>query len=27
MEEMGLIDAVADVATMFTNEFVEEVTP
>jgi NitT/TauT family transport system substrate-binding protein len=27
MEEMGLIDAAADVATMFTNEFVEEVTP
>jgi NitT/TauT family transport system substrate-binding protein len=27
MEEMGLIEATADVSVMFTNEFVEEVTP
>lgn len=27
MEEMGLIEAAADVAEMFTNEFIEEVTP
>jgi hypothetical protein len=26
MEEMGLVDAAADVTTMFTNEFIEEVT-
>ena len=27
MERMGLIDTVADVTTMFTNDFIEEVTP